>query len=111
MEVYLSDQPYRLKFTENGQDALNAFKSEEFDLVLMDIQMPIMDGLKATESMRAFEFRNTRSRTPILALTADALLGDAERSQAAGCDAHLAKPISKEDLVTAIENFRFMART
>lgn len=108
--VYLSDQPYRLKFVENGQDAVDTFEREEFDLVLMDIQMPVMDGLVATALMRSVEQRNSRTRTPILALSADALLGDAERSQAAGCDAHLAKPISKEELITAIENFRFAAR-
>jgi CheY-like chemotaxis protein len=72
--------------------------------------MPVMDGLAATGLMRAFERRNARARTPILAVTADALLGDAERSHAAGCDAHLAKPISQEDLITAIENFRFVAQ-
>jgi CheY-like chemotaxis protein len=110
VEAYLSDQPYRLKFVENGQEAVTAFEQEEFDLVLMDIQMPLMDGLAATGLIRAFEQRNGRARTPILAVTADALLGDAERSHAAGCDAHLAKPISQEDLITAIENFRFVAQ-
>jgi CheY-like chemotaxis protein len=110
VEAYLSGQPYRLTFVENGQEAVNTFEAEEFDLVLMDIQMPVMDGLVATGLMRAFERRNARARTPILAVTADALLGDAERSHAAGCDAHLAKPISQEDLITAIENFRFVAQ-
>jgi signal transduction histidine kinase/DNA-binding NtrC family response regulator len=110
VEAYLSDHPYRLKFVENGQQAVTTFEQEEFDLVLMDIQMPVMDGLAATGLMRAFERRNACVRTPILALTADALLGDAERSHAAGCDAHLAKPISQEDLITAIENFRFVSQ-
>jgi PAS domain S-box-containing protein len=109
VEVYLSEG-YDLTFVENGQDALDAFEKETFDLVLMDIQMPVMDGLVATELIRALERRNTRTRTPILALTADALLGDAERSHSAGCDGHLAKPICKEDLITAIENFRFAAQ-
>ena len=110
VETYLSDQPYRLTFVENGQDALDTFEEEEFDLVLMDVQMPVMDGLVATGLMRGVERRNVRTRTPILALTADALLGDVERSHAAGCDAHLTKPINKEELITAIENFRFAAR-
>jgi len=108
--VYLKDQPYRLTFVENGEDALEAFKKEAFDLVLMDVQMPVMDGLVATGLMRAFERENSSTRTPIWALTADALLGDAERSRAAGCDAHLAKPISKEELITAIENFQVASR-
>jgi CheY-like chemotaxis protein len=88
----------------------DAFEKEEFDLVLVDIQTPVMDGLKATEAMRAIERQKARARTPILALTADALLGDAERSRAAGCDGHLSKPISKEQLITAIENVRFVAQ-
>ena len=109
VEVYLKGQPYELKFVENGQEAIEAFEKEEFDLVLVDIQMPVMDGLKATEAMRALERQEARARTPILALTADALLGDAERSRAAGCDGHLSKPISKEQLITAIDNVRFVA--
>ena len=109
IEVYLGELPYDLRFVENGQDAINLFEREEFDLVLMDIQMPIMDGLTATRAIRELERRTPRARTPILALTANAILGDAEESQAAGCDGHLAKPISKEELVTAIENIRFAA--
>ena len=110
IEAYLSGQPYDLTFVENGQLALAAFEKRQFELVLMDVQMPVMDGLMATELMRDFERRNTRPRTPILALTANALLGDTERSYAAGCDAHLSKPISKEELITAIENFRLVAQ-
>ncbi len=110
VQAYLSDQPYLLKFVENGKEVVDTFEKEEFDLVLMDIQMPVMDGLVAASLMRAFELRTGRTRTPILALTADPLLGDAERSHAAGCDGHLAKPISREDLITAIENFRFVGQ-
>jgi PAS domain S-box-containing protein len=109
VEFYLKTQPYEVMFVENGQQAVDAFEKEEFDLVLVDIQMPVMDGLKATQIMRAFERRNGRARTPILALSAAALIGDAEQSRAAGCDGHLSKPISKEQLITAIENFRFVA--
>jgi CheY-like chemotaxis protein len=109
VEVYLGDQPYDLRFAENGQDALNRFETEEFDLVLMDIQMPVMDGLMATQLMRAYERRSAGAHTPILALTGNARLGDAEKSEAAGCDGHLSKPISKEELISAIENFRFAA--
>jgi signal transduction histidine kinase len=111
VEAYLSGQPYSLTFVENGLEALVIFEKEEFDLVLMDIQMPVMDGLVATGLIRAVERRDSRRRTPILALTADALLGAPARSAAAGCDAHLAKPISKEELIIAIEEFRFVART
>ena len=107
VEAYLSDQAFDLRFVENGQEALDLFEQEKFDLVIMDVQMPVMDGLIATESIRAFERRHTRARTPILALTADALVGDAERSQAAGCDAHIVKPVTKEELVSVIYHTLF----
>jgi two-component system sensor histidine kinase/response regulator len=109
VEAYVKDQPYELKFVENGQEALNAFEGEAFDLVLMDCQMPVMDGLKATELIRDFERRNARTRTTILSLTANALLSDIERSRAAGCDGHLSKPISKVDLINAIERYLFVS--
>jgi CheY-like chemotaxis protein len=75
----------------------------------MDIQMPVMDGLQATKAIRALERQTSRPRTPVLALTANALLEDVDRSHAAGCDLHLSKPISREKLITAIENFRFVS--
>jgi PAS domain S-box-containing protein len=106
VQAYLSSQRYALTFAENGKDALTAFEKEPFDLVLMDIQMPVMDGLTATGLMRAYEQRSSRDRTPILALTANALLADTERSRAAGCDSHLSKPISKKALIAAVESFR-----
>jgi len=107
LEAYLNKQPYELSFVENGREALEVFERQKFDLVLMDVQMPVMDGLEATRRMRDFERLTERSATPILALTANALLEDVERSHAAGCDSHLSKPISKEKLVAAIESFRF----
>jgi len=109
LDAYLNRQPYKLTFVENGAEGLGIFERQKFDLVLMDIQMPVMDGLEATRRMRDFERRTSRSATPILALTANALLEDVERSHAAGCDTHLSKPISKEKLVAAIESFRFAA--
>jgi CheY-like chemotaxis protein len=90
-------------FVDNGEEAVSAFQKEAFGLVLMDVQMPVMDGLKATELIRAFEHEHGRSRTPILALTANAFQSDRELSQAAGCDGHLSKPISKETLVSAVK--------
>jgi two-component system, sensor histidine kinase len=109
VEHYLKGQPYVLRFVENGRDALNTFKLENFDLVLMDVHMPVMDGLTATELMRALERGTIRAHTPILALTADALVEDLERSRVAGCDGHLSKPVSKRRLITAIESYRFVA--
>ncbi len=103
LEAYLMDQPYEVTFVDNGEEAVAAFERDTFGLVLMDVQMPVMDGLKATELIRAFEREQGRSRTPILALTANAFLSDRELSQAAGCDGHLSKPISKGTLVSAVK--------
>jgi CheY-like chemotaxis protein len=106
MSAYLNNRPYELTFVENGREALETFASREFDLVLMDIQMPIMDGLAATVSIRALEWQRATGSIPIVALSANARREDAELSQAAGCNAHLSKPISKEKLIAAIESFR-----
>ena len=105
VKAYLSNRKYDLKFVENGLDALNKFQEQKFDLVLMDILMPVMDGLTATKLMRSFELENERVHTPILALTANALLAHADESRSAGCDIHLSKPISKEQLIAALDNF------
>ncbi len=82
----------------DGQHALETLAQCAVDLVLMDCQMPVMDGYTATREIRARESRLKRQRTPILALTADAFEEDAARSAAAGMDAHLAKPYTREQL-------------
>jgi len=103
LTAYLADQPYQVTYVGNGEEALAAFQKDVFGLVLMDVQMPVMDGLKATELIRAWERDHRRPRTPILALTANAFLSDRELSRAAGCDGHLSKPISRETLVSAVK--------
>src|SRR5450432_4900956 len=79
------------------------FAAGHFDLVLMDRQMPVMDGLTATRTIRAWEQANGRPPTPIIALTASALKGDREMCLAAGCTAYLSKPIKQEVLLQAIK--------
>jgi DNA-binding response OmpR family regulator len=69
----------------------------------MDVQMPIVDGLEATQQIRALEHERGLAPTPIIALTANARASDVEKSRAAGCTAHLTKPISKRALLSAIE--------
>lgn len=90
---------------ENGIAAVNAYAAGSFDVVLMDIQMPEMDGLNATRAIREIEAARTRPawRTPILALTANALRDDRSNCLAAGMDDYLSKPIVREQLAHALE--------
>jgi CheY-like chemotaxis protein len=100
--AYLRDTPYRVEIAENGAVACEKFTAGRYDLVLMDRQMPVMDGLTATRAIRAWELAHHRPPTPIIALTASALKGDQEKCLAAGCTAYLTKPIKEEVLLQAI---------
>lgn len=88
---------------ENGAVGLAAFEKAQFDLVLMDMQMPVMDGLTATRKIRDFE--GWRPRTPIVALTANAMAGQAERCLAAGMDGFLTKPLDITRLHEVLEQY------
>jgi len=101
--AYLEDTPYRVEIAETGAIACEMFVAGHYDLVLMDRQMPVMDGLTATRKIRAWEQANGRPPTPIIALTASALKGDREKCLAAGCTAFLTKPIKQEVLLQAIK--------
>ena len=101
--AYLRDTPYRVEIAENGAGAVEKFTTGCFDVVLMDRQMPVMDGLTATRLIRAWEHANRRAATPIIALTAAALKGDQEKCLSAGCTAYLTKPIKQDVLLRAIE--------
>ncbi|MBC9031399.1 PAS domain S-box protein [Sphingomonas sp. JC676] len=98
----LEDTPYQIDVAETGLIACDMFKAGRYDLVLMDRQMPVMDGLTATRTLRAWESAHGRAPTPIIALTASALKGDRETCLAAGCTAYLTKPIKQEVLRQAI---------
>jgi PAS domain S-box-containing protein len=108
--AYLRDAPYEVETAENGAIAYEKFVVGNFDLVLMDRQMPVMDGLTATRAIRAWEESNKRAPTPILALTASALKGDQEKCMAAGCTAYLTKPIKQDALLQAIMEHSMAAR-
>jgi len=104
IEAYLKKTPFRVEEAEDGQQAIDKFKTGRFDLVLMDIQMPVVDGYEATRKIRGWERENGRRRTPVVALTASALEDAADRSIAAGCDAHVTKPVKKSKLLEAIRD-------
>lgn len=87
---------------EDGEKAVEAVSRETFDLILMDVQMPIMDGLEATAAIREQQ-RANGVRTPIVALTANALIGDRERCLRAGMDNYVAKPLNAASLFAIIE--------
>jgi CheY-like chemotaxis protein len=86
----------------NGKEALAALEKQPFDIILMDVQMPEMDGLQTTAAIRASE-TETGKHIPIIAITAHAMLGDKERCLDAGMDAYVSKPLQVEDLFDAIQ--------
>ncbi len=92
---------HRVVATENGQQALDMLATQNFDLVLMDVQMPVLDGLDATRAIRTKE-QSSGAHLPIIALTAHAMKGDRERCLAAGADEYVTKPIRTADLLDAI---------
>jgi len=89
----------------NGEEALQAMKAQRYDLVLMDCEMPILDGFSATQQLRAWEVGNQRSRTPVVALTAHILAEHKERARQAGMDGHMAKPVELSQLRELIEHW------
>jgi CheY-like chemotaxis protein len=94
---------HRVTVAANGREAVVAVGREPFDLVLMDVQMPEMDGFEATARIREAE-EGTGRHLPIFAMTAHAMKGDAERCRAAGMDGYLPKPIRPADLYALIES-------
>ncbi len=105
LRAYLKDQPYQLTFAVNGEFAVELTRLQRFDLILMDMQMPVMDGHTATRNIRELEVAQARPQTPILALTANARTEDLVASREAGCTAHLSKPITKAALLRAIRDY------
>ena len=92
---------------ENGQQAVDLWENDTFDFILMDMQMPILDGFNATRIIREKEATDKRPRTPIFALTAYALEEDQAKCEKYGCDSHFTKPIKKQSLFDSLRNFGF----
>ena len=115
VDHYLRGEPVTLRFVSNGQEALEAVEGgEQFDLILMDIDMPVMDGYTATRRIRAWQEAQAAAHglaTPIIALSADAMQEAVAASIKAGCVAHVAKPIDRETLLKTIRRYASTQRT
>ncbi|MBF0138915.1 MAG: response regulator [Magnetococcales bacterium] len=106
IQAYLMNTQCRLEIVENGLQALEKFKEKRFDLVLMDIQMPVMDGCEATKRIRHWESQVGIAATPIIALTAHAMMDVTQKIKNAGCDMHMTKPVRKKYLIEIISYFQ-----
>ncbi|MDA8157378.1 MAG: response regulator [Actinomycetota bacterium] len=102
VQFYLKNSNCTLDIAENGLEAIEKFTASHYDLVLMDVQMPGMDGYTATRRIREMERQKGLVHTPIIALTAHAIKGDDLKSFQAGCDGHITKPVKKETLLEAL---------
>ncbi len=105
IKEFIEDTSHHLTLTKNGQEGFAVFKAGEFDLILMDLQMPIMDGYSATRKIREWELNNNQSPIPIIALSANVTTDQIEESLDVGCTTHLSKPVRKSVLLEAIAKF------
>jgi CheY-like chemotaxis protein len=103
--AYLKNTQCKVDFAENGQIAVEKLRQNIYDLVLMDIQMPIMDGHEATRSIRQWEREHDSPRTNIVALTASAFDEQEAKTRESGCDGHVAKPVKKATLFGTISRY------
>lgn len=98
--TYILKKYYQFERAKNGQEAVEKVEKDSFDIVLMDIKMPVMDGLEATKAIKAI-----RPELPIVALTANAFDSDRQLAMDAGCDDFLSKPVSSELCLKTIKKF------
>jgi PAS domain S-box-containing protein len=104
-EILLKGQNHRITTVENGQEAIDIVKQEKFDLVFMDVQMPVLDGYSATREIRRWERENGLIPQIIVAFTAHAFETDFQESREAGCDEHLTKPLKKAKLFEIVNKY------
>jgi PAS domain S-box-containing protein len=100
-QIYMSRWDFKMDIAESGKEAVSLAEKNKYDIILMDIQMPLLDGIGATELIRKFP-DNTKARTPIIALTANALKNDADKFLNCGMDDYLSKPFTEEGLFLKI---------
>lgn len=102
---HLDNDGFELTFAEDGEQAVRLTRERPFDVVLMDLRMPVMDGLEAIRVIRADEAGQGGARTPIVVVTANDTAADMRASMEAGADAHLAKPVSRMDIIGVVMEF------
>ncbi len=105
IEAYLDPFQCNIKIAENGLEAVEAFQKGRFDLVLMDIKMPLMDGYEATAKIRSYEKSEGLKPTPIISITAHAMPEEKAQSLEAGCNYHLTKPVKRKDFLKTLLQF------
>lgn len=102
IRAYVKQTPYCIDIADHGAIAVERFKAGDYDLILMDMQMPVMNGYEATRAIRAWEQEHHLFPIQVIALTAQALKEDGVKIFDAGCDAHLTKPIKKHTLLEVL---------
>lgn len=105
MKLLLASQPLEIHEAANGLEGVQLFGQNDYRLVLMDIQMPVMDGYNATREIRSLEEREGRPPATVVALTAHAYEDDIRRCREAGCDDHIAKPFKKKRLLQCLAQY------
>jgi len=100
--IMLKNFGYRFEVARNGQEAVDKFSPDKFSLILLDVEMPFMDGFETTRHIRGFEQAKGKSHIPIIAMTAHALKGDREKCIAAGMDDYIPKPFNPHQLQAAL---------
>ena len=103
--AFLRGTPHQLDTAENGRIAVEMFKASRYDLLLVDVNMPVLDGYSAVASIRAWEREHAASPTPIVALTGRAMVEDRARAIEVGCNGYLTKPLRRAVLMEAILRF------
>ncbi len=105
IEKTLHNLGLKVDIASNGEEAVEMFKKKKYDIVFMDISMPVMDGIDATHEILAYEKEKGIEHTPVVALTANALPGDREAFLSEGLDEYISKPLKKEDLIKVLKIF------
>lgn len=108
LEIYLTAEGYRVLKAYNGKEALAVAAREEVHLILMDIMMPVMDGMTATRTIRAME-REDAASIPIIAMTANAFTDDIRRHKSAGMNEQISKPLELEKMKETLVKYRFFS--